>query len=279
MDTAALSGLISVVPEVAKEVLLAVCIEEPKPTDHYGRDRLRQDLGLADWRQGYPAMYWKGPFLQFLKQTPKEGLDAIVRLVNYATARWIQGGLRREPTDEERKKYGFELEINGKSVSWVGDANVFAWNRHLPMEGDMIESALMALEKWLYEEIENKRDVTPWLQYILEHSQSAAFAGVLISVGLKYQGLFAGQLQPLLGNYYIYQCQMSLALSEAGGVLADFVWKATTGGHKAGGRVEPDAASPLVSMECRNRDHAPAQGDAGIPDGTQGRVGQAARRK
>jgi hypothetical protein len=217
MDTAALSGLISVRPDIAKEVLLAVCIEEPKPTDPYGHDRrLRQDLGLADWRQGYPAMYWKGSFLQFLKQAPTQGLDAIVRLVNYATARWIEDGLRREPTDEDRKEHGFEFTLNGKAVSWVGDYNVFAWHRQLPMEGDMVECALMALEKWLYEEIENKRDVTSWLQYILDHSQSAAFAGVLISVGLKYQGVFAGQLQPLLGNYYIYQCQMGLAQSEEG---------------------------------------------------------------
>ena len=216
MDTAALSGLVSVRPDIAKEVLLAVCIEEPKPSDPYGHDRsLRQDLGLADWQQGYPAMYWKGSFLQFLRQAPKEGLDAIVRLVNYATARWIEDGLRREPTDEERKKYGFEFTINGKSVSWVGDCNVLAWHRQVPMEGDTIESALMALEKWLYDEIENNHDATESLQYILDHSQSAAFAGLLISVGLKYWGLFAGQLQPFLGNYYVYQCQASLARSES----------------------------------------------------------------
>jgi hypothetical protein len=216
-DTVALSGLISVRPEIAKEVLLAVCIEEPKATDPYGQNRsLRLDLGLSDWRHGYPAMYWKGSFLQFLKQAPREGLDAILRLVNYATARWIEEGLGRVPTDEERRKFGFEFTINGKSVSWVGDCNVFAWHRQLPMEGDTIEAALMALEKWLYDEIESGRDVTEWLQYILDHSQSAAFAGLLISAGLKYPGLFAGQLQPLLGNYFIYQCQMSLAQSDGG---------------------------------------------------------------
>jgi hypothetical protein len=217
MDTAALSGFISMRPEIAREVLLAVCIEEPKPTDPYGQNRsLRLEIGLSDWRQGYPAMYWKGPFLQFLKQAPREGLDAIVRLVNYATARWIETGYGRQPTEEERRTHGFEFTINGKSVSWVGDCNVFAWHRHLPMEGDTIEAALMALEKWLYEEIENDRDVTEWLLYILDQSQSAAFAGLLISVGLKYPGLFAGQLHPLLGNYYVYQCQMSLAQSDGG---------------------------------------------------------------
>jgi hypothetical protein len=38
LDTLALTGLITARPEVAREVLLAVCIEEPEPTDPY-RDR------------------------------------------------------------------------------------------------------------------------------------------------------------------------------------------------------------------------------------------------
>jgi hypothetical protein len=216
MGTAALSGLMSVRPEVAREVLLAVCLEEPKALDPYGGQPLRQDLGLADWREGYPAMYWKGPFLRFLQQAPKEGLDAIVRLVNHATERWLEEGLRRKPNEEDRKRYGFEFDLHGKSVGWAGDANMFAWHRQFTMGADVIETALMALEKWFYDEIEKGTNVTDWIQYVLDHSQSAAFAGVLVSVGLKYPALFAGQLQPLFGNYYIYHCQASVAQSELG---------------------------------------------------------------
>jgi len=214
MDTIALNGLISVRPEVAREVLLAVCIEEPKPSETYDRSPLRDHLGLADWQHGYPAMYWKGPFLRFLQVSPEQGLDAIVRLVNYATTRWIEDGLGREPTDEERRNNGFEFEFNGKSVCWIGHANVYAWNRYLGMHGDTVECALMALEKWFYDEIEGQRSITQWVQYIFDHGTSAAFAGVLVSVGLRYQALFAMELQPLLGNFYVYQTQMSLAMNE-----------------------------------------------------------------
>jgi hypothetical protein len=215
METIALDGLIAVRPEVAREVLLAVCIEEPKPFDSYNRSPLRDHLGLADWRHGYPAMYWKGPFLRFLQTAPAQGLDAIVRLVNYATKRWIEDGLGREPTDEEKKNNGFEFEFNGKAVCWIGHANVYAWHRYLGMHGDTVECALMALEKWFYDEIENQRSITQWIQYIFDHGTSAAFAGVLVSVGLKYQALFAMDLQPLLGNFYVYETQMSLAMNES----------------------------------------------------------------
>jgi len=216
MNSIALDGLIAARPEAAREVLLAVCIEEPRPTDPYDRgSRLHQDFGLADWRHGYPAMYWKGPFLRFLQAAPEQGLDAIVRLVNYATERWIEDGLGRKPTDEERKQNGLEFEFNGNPVTWVGHGNVYAWHRYLGMDGDTVECALMALEKWLYDEIENQRSISQWVKYIFEHATSAAFAGVLVSVGLRYQALFAMDLQPLLGNFYVYETQMSLANNES----------------------------------------------------------------
>src|SRR5260370_35020447 len=215
METTALNGLIAVRPDVAGEVLLAVCIEEPRPSDPNDRFHLREHLGLADWQRGYPAMYWKGPFLRFLQTAPAQGFDAIVRLVNYATTRWIEDGLGREPSDEERKRNGFEFEFSGKRVCWIGHANVYAWHRYLGMHGDTVECALMALEKWFYEEIESQRSITQWVQYIFDHGTSAAFAGVLVSVGLRYQALFAMELQPLLGNFYLYQTQMSLAMNES----------------------------------------------------------------
>jgi hypothetical protein len=215
METPALNGLMGVRPKAAEEVLLAVCIEEPKRVE-FGSEGMfsRQRLGMADWRKGYPAMYWKGPFLQFLQRAAEAGLDAIIRLVNYATTRWIEDGLGRKPTAEERNRYGFEFEFNGKPVCWIGDCNVFGWHRYLQMHGDTVECALMALEKWLYQEIEQGHNITQWIQYIFDHADSAAFAGLLVSVGLRYPGLFTTDLRPLLGNFYIYECQTSRALSE-----------------------------------------------------------------
>jgi hypothetical protein len=135
--------------------------------------------------------------------------------VNYVTKQWFEEGVGSKLTEEQRRKYGLGFEFSGKTVCWIGGANVFGWHRYLPMDGDTVETALMALEKWLYEEIENGRSIAQWVQYIYEHAESVAFAGVLVSVGLKYPGLFTRELQPLLGNFYIYQCQLSWALSES----------------------------------------------------------------
>ena len=215
METPALNALVAVRPEVSKEVLLAVCIDEPKPSDPYNdRFHLLEGFGLADWLRGYPAFYWKGPFLKFLQDAPEHGLDAIVRLVNYATNRWLEDGPGQNLTEEECREYGLEFEFDGKTRWWLGNGNVFGWHRSLSMHGACVECALMALEKWLYDEIEKGRNISHWVQYIYAHADSLAFAGVLVSVGLKYPVLFARELQPLLGNFHIYECQLSWSLNE-----------------------------------------------------------------
>lgn len=214
LDTSGLTGLIATRPDVAKEVLLAVCIDEPKAIDPYHSSPLPlDDMGLAHWRNGYPAMYWKGPFSKFLQDASEHALDAIVRLVNYATARCLEKSVG-PVTEEERRRYALEFQFNGKSVYWVGNANVYGWHRTLSMHGEAVECALMALEKWLYDEVESGRGITQWVHYIFANAQSLAFAGVLVSVGLKYPGLFFSDLMPLLGNIHIYECQSSWAISE-----------------------------------------------------------------
>ena len=82
------------------------------------------------------------------------------------------------------------------------------------MHGSTVECALMALEKWFYEKVENGHSIAPWVQHIYAHAQSLAFAGVLVSVGLKYPGHFTRELLPLLGNLFIYQYQLNWASYE-----------------------------------------------------------------
>ena len=215
LETPSLNGLMVARPLAAKEILLAVSIEEPKSSDPYGeRFSAMEGLGIANWRGGYPAFYWKGPFLKFLQVTPEQGLDAIIRIANFATGRWLENGTGTGSSEEERRKYGLEFHFDGKPAWWAGDGAVYGWHRYLPMGGNILACALMALEKWLYEELENDRSITQWVQQIYAHGESLSFAGVLISVGLKYPVLFTRELQPLLGNLHIYQCQLSLALSE-----------------------------------------------------------------
>jgi hypothetical protein len=216
LSTPALAGLIAARPEAAKEIVIALSIHEPREVSRSGdMDLLRRDeLGLADWPDGNPALPWKGPFLTFLQAVPEQGLDTIVRLVNYATTKWLQGQFDPNPTDEQRKERCLDLKAAGANIFWVGDINVFGWNRLYSSGALQVECALMALEQWFDSEVQNGRSIEPWVKYLFEHGESIAFAGVLVSVGQKYPMLFAKELQPLLGNFYLYGWQQELAVAE-----------------------------------------------------------------
>lgn len=215
LDTDALIPLTIANPEVAKEVLLAVCIEEPQEEDPYNRSPFLMDrLGLQDWHHGYPAMYWKGPFLRFLQGNAREALDAVLRLVSYAADRWLEERGGGALQDEQLKRFGLEFEFRGKPVVWVGDANVYGWHRASSLHASTVECALMALEKWLYDEVAAGRSVSGTIDSIIEKSRCLAFAGVLVSLGLRHPELFTRELQPLLGNYYLYRIQLNWAVHE-----------------------------------------------------------------
>ena len=89
LDTGAFAALVCAKPDEALEVLLAVCIEPPKHED-FGRSSM-PETGLDDWHGGDPPLYCRGPFLQFLKEAPDQGLSFALRVVNFASRRFCEG--------------------------------------------------------------------------------------------------------------------------------------------------------------------------------------------
>lgn len=192
LDGTAFSNLAQARPDVALEVLLAVCIEEPQHDD-YGRSSLMEDTGLAHWRRADPPMYFRGPFLQFLRVAPEQGITFVLRLVNFATRRCVGD------------RVGQTLQIDGQPKVWLGDNRVFRWHHDWPLtHGALLHSALMALERWFYEQIDAGRDVEAAAGRIVAESESVAFAGVLLDVGKKMPSLFAGALRPLFTCWVLW---------------------------------------------------------------------------
>lgn len=196
----ALTALIQSKPAVVVELVLAFAIEWPKENperDSYNpieRDHL--EPRSTDW---YPPFWSQGPFMLFLKRASSHALDLIVKLTNFATDAHL---LRRY----EQKTEGTSLLIatQGGTVLWKGDAIVYTWsysNGH-----HFVTSALMALEKWLLDEVQQKRSISSTVDCLFRHGTSVAFAGMLISVGKAYADLFLDDLRPLLSIEQFYEC-------------------------------------------------------------------------
>jgi hypothetical protein len=191
LDSAgAFIALVRADPDVALEVLLAVCIEGPQHDDY--SSRTRRESGVTYWQEGEPPLFLRGPFLLFLREAPEQGLSFVLRLVNFATSRFADQG------------EGLDLVINGETRRWRGDSNVFRWHFDWHFtHGTVVHCALMALERWLYEQIDRDENIDRWIARILAESGSLAFAGLLFDVGKKRPALFSGVLKPLLQSWVL----------------------------------------------------------------------------
>jgi hypothetical protein len=178
-------------PDAALEVLLAVCIEEPQREDYSTRSM--RECGVEHWHSGDPPLFCRGPFYQFLRLAPEQGLSFVFRLINFAT--------RRFAGDES-----MAITIANESRAWFGDNRVFRWHHDWPLsDGAVIHSSLMALEQWLYEQIDRGENIDPWLARILGESESLAFAGLLFDIGKRLPSLFGGVLKPLLRSWVLLE--------------------------------------------------------------------------
>jgi hypothetical protein len=167
-----LTGLVTATPAAALEILLAVSIEEPPDDDFMGRSS-RPKFGLAFWREGDPPAFFRGPFYAFFKLASEQALTFVIKLTNFCTHRYT----------EDRD--WLDLTIDGQTRRWYGDANVYRWHHDgLMGHGAQAQSALMALEQWLYGEIDRGAPVNSWIKRIVAESESLAFAGLLMDVGI-----------------------------------------------------------------------------------------------
>jgi alpha-D-ribose 1-methylphosphonate 5-triphosphate synthase subunit PhnL len=195
----AFSALTKAAPQAALEVLLAICIEEPPHDDVYGGSSL-PECGLSFWREGEPAAYFRGPFLQFFREAPDHALSFVIKLTNFGTRRYT------------RDRVWLDMMINGQRKRWYGDSNVYRWHHDWPLpHGSQLQSSLMALEQWLYEQIERGATIDTWIRRILGESESLAFAGVLMEIGKRLPELFAGVLRSLFFSWELWNWDFQLA--------------------------------------------------------------------
>jgi hypothetical protein len=191
-------ALVKANPDAALEVLLAVSIEEPKH-DEFVRSSL-PECGLSYWPEGDPAAYFRGPFLQFFRLAPNQALSFVIRLTNFGTHRYTED------------RVWLDITVDGELKHWYGDSNVFRWHHDWPLShGSQIQSGLMALEQWLYEQIDKGISIEPWITRIITESESLAFAGVLFDVGKRAPDLFCTVLAPLFFTWEIWNWDFQLA--------------------------------------------------------------------
>lgn len=193
LDNDALHPIIDNDPELATEIILAQLIKEPRSREFFGSSDFLNSYEIAYEYKWFPPMYFRGPFLYFLRKQPDVAINLIIELVNFATDRW-----RDRLGENKIFDLQLSIKIEGNEIVLSGNEQIFYWYRDGGSAPHPIVSMLMALEKYLYEQIDEEKNVESYLKKILINSRSLAFCGLMISVGIKKTSLFKGVLKPLL---------------------------------------------------------------------------------
>lgn len=217
-------------PRHAAEILLAACIRSPHREDRSRSYDLIEDHETWGWHDGSRPMFFRGPFLNLLRSHPVEGLEVIIRLVNFATERWKEwdeGLQQRLDTPSPDRERSVGILFGGEERRWLGDLRVYGWYRDRFGSARVVVAALMALEKWLYGLLDGGEDITQWIDSILSESRSVAIAGVLAAVAKKKTDLLSGLLRPLMSIWEIYEWEGQLLqeeLTASNGQLRMMLW-------------------------------------------------------
>ncbi|MDQ3380863.1 MAG: hypothetical protein M3546_11195 [Actinomycetota bacterium] len=183
--------LFSGAPQSAREALVATLIQPPRLRD-FG-DWLMPDekLGFETRLDWHVPTWFRGPFIAALRASPDEGGAAVLALVSFATQ-------RSQELQGEAEPSSVNMQLRSGMRELPGDAGLFAWYRDAPGAPDAVVVGLMALERYLYEQIDADQPVDAFLERVLSESTSVATLGVLVAVGCYRPALLEGPLEPLL---------------------------------------------------------------------------------
>lgn len=228
LDTPVILHLFRVRPTVAREVVLAALIKPPHE-EYWGSSRLHErELDLVRPHKWHPALYTQGPFLVCLRDNFAEGLELIMRLVDFATAR------AGERAEQERREWRAQAVADGhteaeidqamaaaparsltllsegsNALTFEGDATVYGWSSGLGNPPDAVEASLMALEQYFYLRLDAGDDIAEEISAVLARSRSVAALGVLCDIGKRQTSLFDGPLRALLSGPELYYWEIN----------------------------------------------------------------------
>lgn len=203
-------------PEFACELILAALIEDPIEWEDFSSSNLEDDFGCESIQAYYPPSYSKGPFLAFFRLAPERALDGLIKLTAHATALAVEESIRLNTPSS------INVPLNGVEKVWKGDYGVFCWPLGWSRCPNEIVSWLMAFEKWIYEQLETKADIRPWVKKVLEEADSVALLGLLSNFAKKHPRLFTGELKELLVTPEIVFWDQNSMLSGVGAYV-DFI--------------------------------------------------------
>lgn len=171
-------------------------------------------FGINQHNEYYPESAYQTPMYLLLRVAPKESIDCIIEIINHATTCYKKSHL------EIDYKECHEIEIvfsDEERVKQVCSDRLWKLHRGTSVAPDLLESILMALEKWLLDVIkEMSEDVAvSYCFYLLKKSNNVAVTSVVVSVVIANPDKLFEVACVLLKTKDIFHYDISRCVSES----------------------------------------------------------------
>jgi hypothetical protein len=148
-----------------------------------------QTVGIHDWQslslrepQGfYPVSPLREPFHSLLRLANPQALDLIRAVSNHAIMSWRQ--LHKFDWQRRATPLPLVIEFPWGSQEFYGDHQVYSWSRGHG-GSNALESAMMALDEWAFEQLEAGINVDQLIQTIVTGHQSVAVLAIAVALAI-----------------------------------------------------------------------------------------------
>ena len=180
------SQICSALPSKLIQLLNAYWISDPKEKYYYGSWEIEESFGIRNnlHHTYYPTSAYQTPVYLLLRANPKESIDFILELLNHATECYQ----RSELNNSDRECYNIDIIFSDtEKQRQICSDRLWKMHRGTSVAPMVLECVLMALEKWLLDNVEEFPELVNRICiYLLRHSTSAAITSVIVSIITAY---------------------------------------------------------------------------------------------
>ena len=218
VETFHCSHLCTSMPEDVAAIARLKWMPTRKPGESYRR-RSSDDIGEYFGLDGgfgfemHPVSALQGPFYFLLRGSAEHGLQLVLDLINSTSELYAWSDLD-SPAGQELSKVTVTLN-DGREVDQYLSWRLWAGYRGTSVLPDVLQSALMALEKWLFDIAETDQDMGGLFDRLVQESNSCAIAGVLASLATKFPHRIKEHMFPMFRTREFFELDMSRGLAEA----------------------------------------------------------------
>ena len=174
-----------------------------------------QDFGLNRQRfDSYrPSSAYQTPVILLLKTSPRTCLDFIVDLMNYCATSYKESRLNKDLN--ECQEVSIRIS-NNETVKQICSDRLWKIHRGSGVAPSLLESVLMALERWMLEYVNNVSDekAVSLCLYLLRKSNNVAITSLVLSVVMAYPQKLFDISCVLLHTKEVFICDISRLQAE-----------------------------------------------------------------